>query len=274
MDSPAFRFYPSDFLSDEHVALMTNQEIGCYLKLLCYCWREGSIPSDLNKIAKLVGEDGSAIAQLWLAIKPCFTKCPDQPDRLYQKRLEIERKKQLEYKLARSAAGKKGAEARHSKGFEAKVAEPKPSSARAKAELSSSLSSAQLELKQSLSFSLSNKKKQAKKEIGLPDWIPKAEWNDYLAMRKEKRKEATARSQKALVKKLEGFRASGLDLAKVITNAIEHGWTGLFAYEKEAQSQVVRDTFVSYPVLTEEEKLASGRAAKKALESLKRIKKS
>ena len=34
--SPAFQFYASDFLVDENVNLMSNREIGCYIKLLCF----------------------------------------------------------------------------------------------------------------------------------------------------------------------------------------------------------------------------------------------
>ena len=63
MKSPAFQFYAAEFLADENVVLMTNQELGCYMKLMCYCWREGSIPSEIPKIAKCVGR----IAQLWLS---------------------------------------------------------------------------------------------------------------------------------------------------------------------------------------------------------------
>ena len=72
MTSPAFQFYPAEFLADENVVLMSNQELGCYVKLMCYCWREGSIPSDVQKIARLCGEDGLAMAELWTAIRPCF----------------------------------------------------------------------------------------------------------------------------------------------------------------------------------------------------------
>lgn len=112
MKPPAFQFYPAEFLSDENVVLMTNQEIGCYVKLLCYCWREGSIPIDLNRIAKLCGEDGSAMAQLWLAIQPCFSSAIGDPSRLVHPRLEMERKKQEEFRKERSNTGKNGANKR------------------------------------------------------------------------------------------------------------------------------------------------------------------
>lgn len=112
MKPPAFQFYPAEFLSDENVVLMNNQEIGCYIKLLCYCWREGSIPNDIPKMAKLCGEDGSAMAQLWLAIQPCFSSAIGDPSRLVHPRLEMERKKQEEFRKERSSTGRNGANKR------------------------------------------------------------------------------------------------------------------------------------------------------------------
>ena len=32
---------------------MSLEEEGCYIRLLAYCWREGSIPSDLDKLSRL-----------------------------------------------------------------------------------------------------------------------------------------------------------------------------------------------------------------------------
>jgi len=111
MTSPAFQFYPADFLADENVALMSNREIGCYIKLLCYCWREGSIPSDNQKIARLCGEPEIEMAQLWSAIGPCFSSATDTPSRLINKRLAMEVEKQQAYRKERSESGKKGAKA-------------------------------------------------------------------------------------------------------------------------------------------------------------------
>lgn len=109
---PAFQFYPADFLADENVMLMSNQELGCYMKLMCYAWREGSIPSDIGKIAKLCGEDSSAMAQLWIAIGACFAQASDRDDRLLHPRLDQERMKQQEHRKERSEAGAKGAATR------------------------------------------------------------------------------------------------------------------------------------------------------------------
>jgi len=105
--SPAFQFYAAEFLVDENVVLMTNQEVGCYIKLMAYCWREGSIPSDVTKIAKLCGESG--MAEIWPNIAECFVIMGGTAERLVHPRLQRERDKQSEFKEKRSASGSIGA---------------------------------------------------------------------------------------------------------------------------------------------------------------------
>lgn len=152
MNSPAFQFYAAEFLADENVVLMSNQEVGCYIKLMAYCWREGSIPADIAKIARLCGEDSSAMAKLWLSIKQCFVLANGSHDRLTHPRLEKEREKQSEFKKERAEAGKKGAAARWSKGKEdGKAIDSANGSAMAEGmanDASSSSSSSSLEKKQ------------------------------------------------------------------------------------------------------------------------------
>jgi uncharacterized protein YdaU (DUF1376 family) len=108
--STAFQFYPADFLSDENVVLMSNVEVGCYIKLLCFCWKQGSIPANIDLISRLCNEPYEKMAELWPSIEPCFHN--GQPDRLIHPRLEIERKKQENFSKERSESGKKGAKKR------------------------------------------------------------------------------------------------------------------------------------------------------------------
>ncbi len=111
--SPAFQFYASDFLVDENVNLMSNREIGCYIKLLCFCWREKTIPADVKKIARLCGESEDEMAELWAPLEPCFKS--DNNGRLVQPRLEAERKKQEEWRRKSSLGGKESARVRSAK---------------------------------------------------------------------------------------------------------------------------------------------------------------
>lgn len=110
---PYFPFYPSDFLSHEQVNLMTNQEVGCYIKLLCHQWKAGSIPSEIDKIARLCKENGTAMAQLWPSIKPCFKENGD--GRLFNQRLKEEWEKLEAFRRERSASGQRGAASRWGK---------------------------------------------------------------------------------------------------------------------------------------------------------------
>jgi len=107
--APAFQFYPSDFLSDEHVALMTNQEVGCYIKLLCYCWKEGSIPKDTLKLSKLCGESDEKMGSMWPNIRPCFRL---NGERYFHKRLDAERRKQKEWRKKSVKGGRHSARTR------------------------------------------------------------------------------------------------------------------------------------------------------------------
>ena len=92
--SPAFQFYPLDFVGDMNVRMMTNQERGFYIMLLCHCWLEGSLPDDAASLAMIVGEDLAEFKASWPRISRCFQV---KEGRLIQKRLEIERENQRKF---------------------------------------------------------------------------------------------------------------------------------------------------------------------------------
>ncbi len=112
---PSFQFYPADFLADENVKLMSNRAIGCYIKLLCYCWRQGSMPASIKDIAKLCDERPDVMKKIWIDLKSCFVTSETETDRLFHPRLLSEKNKQDSFKKERSESGKKGAEARWNK---------------------------------------------------------------------------------------------------------------------------------------------------------------
>jgi uncharacterized protein YdaU (DUF1376 family) len=51
--APAFQFYAAEYLADANVQIMSIEDEGCYIRLLAYCWREGSIPADPELQARL-----------------------------------------------------------------------------------------------------------------------------------------------------------------------------------------------------------------------------
>jgi hypothetical protein len=81
---------------------------GVYIHLLCYCWREGSIPADRSAIALLCkGYNGRGIDEAL----SCFAKSK-KSERLINKRIELERKRQGIFRKLKQAAGLRGAQSR------------------------------------------------------------------------------------------------------------------------------------------------------------------
>src|SRR5262245_55245889 len=109
--SPAFQFYPRDYLADIHVLAMSNAERGMYMTLLCLCWLEQSISPDLAELARLVGCGQQRFSKSWnCRLSRCFIVGND--GRLFHKRLNAERDKQHAFHDLQAAHGRLGGLAR------------------------------------------------------------------------------------------------------------------------------------------------------------------
>lgn len=97
--SPAFQFYPQDFLVG--TAMMSAEEVGGYIRLLCYEWEHGPIPNDDAVIARLTGCGGNAVA----SIRHKFGI--DVAGRLVNERLEKVRQEQAAYREKQRVNAKK-----------------------------------------------------------------------------------------------------------------------------------------------------------------------
>ncbi len=98
MKPPAFQFYAADFLVG--TATMTAEEVGAYIRLLCYQWDTGSVPDDDATICRLGGCGGIAVARL-------RQKFRTTPDGLKNPRMELEREKQRVYREKQAENGAK-----------------------------------------------------------------------------------------------------------------------------------------------------------------------
>lgn len=113
MKAPAFQWYAADYLADEHVQMMTLEEEGIYIRLLSYCWREGSIPADPESAAKLVGKGASTT--LTRVVQARFNQDPTNASRMVHPRLEVEREKQRNWHDKSAEGGKISAQIRANK---------------------------------------------------------------------------------------------------------------------------------------------------------------
>lgn len=104
--SPAFQFYPKDFLSSSKVRKMSLTEIGAYTVLLATSWLDGSLPNDLPELARTLGVKEAQFRRMWAGpLGQCFY---EKNGRLLNDRLEDERKKQAEFRRRQGDNGRLG----------------------------------------------------------------------------------------------------------------------------------------------------------------------
>jgi uncharacterized protein YdaU (DUF1376 family) len=109
--SPAFQFYANDWISDTNRLNMTLEEQGLYILLYCHCWRVYKLPFDYNVLAKLCNTRPSAVKKAWKSMEHLFIV---EDKMMYCIQAEEERDRQIENRLKKQKAGKKGAEVRWS----------------------------------------------------------------------------------------------------------------------------------------------------------------
>jgi len=67
--------------------------------------------------------------------------------------------------------------------------------------------------------------------IEYPEWLDLEKWDEWKSHLKEKRKPLKPTAEKAQLKKLENWKAQGLDPHEIINNCIARNWQGLFVPE-------------------------------------------
>jgi uncharacterized protein YdaU (DUF1376 family) len=111
---PWFPFYVDDFLLDERVRAMSLAEVGAYVKLLCWQWREGSIPAEIHLLKPGLSPASGELpeANLVAILRACFgfdgIDAADAPFRLTNNRLSEIAKEQRVRSASLARAGRKG----------------------------------------------------------------------------------------------------------------------------------------------------------------------
>jgi len=120
--APAFQFYVKDYLTDEKVVVMSLEHRGAYNDLLCHQWLEGTIPSDMESLAAICRTDEETMARLWPKLSRCFVEIGE--DRLYNERLEEQRKERHEFIERCRKGGKASGKSRRKNAESSEVDEP------------------------------------------------------------------------------------------------------------------------------------------------------
>jgi len=248
MKSPAFQFYPADYTSSQRVRLLTLEEEGAYINLLCSCWLHGSIPADPAMAARLVGKDCSAT--LATTVLTMFTPS-SQAGRMVHERLERERLKQSDWREKSASGGRKSAELR--KGASTTVQPPLANGINQKATLqSSSMSSSSStslapthtapvpvavgdeapaadcpflpEVAKKPSAKFRAESSEIPPTLATPEFV--AAWGDWCAYKRERGQSLGSRSAKAQLAAMNGWGESVAVAA--IRKSIMSSWTGVF----------------------------------------------
>ncbi|MCX6210922.1 MAG: hypothetical protein NTZ59_15805 [Bacteroidetes bacterium] len=98
---PAFQFYPSNYMSTIQYRTMSLSERGLMMSMLCECWVNSYVPSDISQLAKILGYSSDEVSQsLSTNVMHFFYKDNDKiisPElEAYRQRLDEARKKQIE----------------------------------------------------------------------------------------------------------------------------------------------------------------------------------
>lgn len=108
--SPAFSFYPTDFIMG--TMLMTAEQVGVYIRLLCFQWEQGSVPSQPALIAKVAGIRERKL----LEMEEVLAKFETGPDgRLRNAKMEKVREEKIEFSQKQSQNGSQGGRGKKSK---------------------------------------------------------------------------------------------------------------------------------------------------------------
>ena len=198
-----------DFLAS--TAEWEGEERALYLLLLCYQWTLGSLPSEPVKLAKLIGYDLSTFQTCWQIISGKFDLIEG---RLLNQRLEIHRIKAAEISSKRAVAGANGG----------KVAQAKFKQMLDKNEAIAPnllLHPNQTKPNQSIP-----KEIKTKNIAPMPDGMDARIWNDWIALRKNKKAAVTETALKGIER--EAAKA-GLTIEQALVICCERGWAGFKA---------------------------------------------
>src|ERR1041385_7783175 len=85
---PDFPFYPNDWLGSTKVSLMTLDEQGAFLRLLCHAWSDPHccLPDDDNALARLSTLNAAWTGECAAKIRQCFSPDPERPGKIFNPR--------------------------------------------------------------------------------------------------------------------------------------------------------------------------------------------
>ena len=109
MKASGFSFSPSEYLANQQIQMMSLEEEGVYIRLLSYCWQNGSVPKDPEQAARLVGKGASTTVVA--SVLRSF-HATQNPQELTHFDLQQQKERLTQWKEKSAAGGRKSAATR------------------------------------------------------------------------------------------------------------------------------------------------------------------
>ena len=109
MKASGFSFSPSEYLANQQIQMMSLEEEGVYIRLLSYCWQNGSVPKDPEQAARLVGKGASTTV---VASVLRLFDATQNPQELTHFDLQQQKERLTQWKEKSAAGGRKSAATR------------------------------------------------------------------------------------------------------------------------------------------------------------------
>lgn len=207
---PAVQFYSGDFLTG--TTLMTNEEVGLYIRLLCLQAENGTVPDDPDRMSLVYGP---SVLKVWPAVRSKFVAGDEAGTMVNEKMAKVLADREA-FRKKQSEKGKASAEARLSPGSKKK----KPRS---------NHGSTTVEPLGGRDRDRDRVLKEEEREIQWPGWAGekvKATWEEFKAYKRTEKGEgykSKATEQKA-VNLLAEYYTTGKDCVDGLNLAMARGW--------------------------------------------------
>lgn len=109
MKTAGFSFSPSEYLANQQIQMMSLEEEGVYIRLLSFCWQNGSVPKDPEQAARLVGKGASTTV---VASVLTMFQASENPEELTHRGLQQQKDRLAQWKEKSAAGGRKSAASR------------------------------------------------------------------------------------------------------------------------------------------------------------------
>lgn len=234
---PWYRWFPGDYMHDTvHLSI---EEDCLYRRLLDAHWRDGNIPSDPDRIRRLVRFPEAVFDEAWPAVRPFFNKRGGRQNTMVNNRM-----KSLLDELSRDLTQKvNAAKARWNKKLQADGMrtqcdpdpDPDPEEEKRREEKKS------------------NQKKVPRQSPPtaspvVPDGLCQQSWEAYLKHRRDNRK---TKLKQVSVQRLQRWLVEQGDestQAAIVDETIRNGWTGLFELKADAKPAPAKVKAKTWPI--------------------------